>query len=124
MASTGPSQPALTVVDRKTRFINSAIRRLETPFSLPDELLAQSEISPSVLDLVMQEVNRRLRRHNSSVYDVLAVRSVAEQIDALYWEAAEPELGSDDDDSDDEYSDIDMYGEGVDFAEIDATNPK
>jgi Kinetochore complex Fta4 of Sim4 subunit, or CENP-50 len=37
------------------------------------------------------KANLRLRRHNKSVYDSLAIRSIAEQIDSLYWNAAEPE---------------------------------
>jgi hypothetical protein len=43
------------------------------------------------------QANLRLRRHNKSVYDTLATRSVAEQIDSLYWNAsAEPRNAIDD----------------------------
>jgi hypothetical protein len=128
MASEAPPQPASTIVARKTVFLKNAINKLETPFFLSDELLKQSEISPSVLDVVMQEVNRRSRRHNNSVYDMLAVRTVAEQIDALYWEAGEPEKNADDSsdsDSDFEYPDLDVFVEGgYNRADVDGTNPK
>ena len=34
--------------------------------------------------------NEKVRRHNKTVYDRIAIRHVAEQIDELYWQAAEP----------------------------------
>jgi hypothetical protein len=36
--------------------------------------------------------NRLLRRHNKSAYDALAIRTTAEQIDNMYWEAAAPDV--------------------------------
>lgn len=40
--------------------------------------------------------NRLLRRHNKSVYHQLAIRSVAEQIDSLYWNGDAAEDDPDD----------------------------
>jgi hypothetical protein len=43
-----------------------------------------------------------LRRHGKAAYDALAVRNVAEQIDALYWAAGEPGREEEDEDEDGE----------------------
>ncbi|OMP87790.1 hypothetical protein BK809_0007880 [Diplodia seriata] len=43
-------------------------------------------------DSINQPVNRLLRRHTKSAYPSLAIRHVAEQIDALYWTAGAPPL--------------------------------
>ena len=40
-------------------------------------------------------VNRLLRQHVKATYSSLAIRHVAEQIDKLYWNAAEPILQDD-----------------------------
>jgi hypothetical protein len=35
--------------------------------------------------------NEIVRRHNNSVYDGVAIRNVARQIDELYWQSTNPE---------------------------------
>jgi hypothetical protein len=36
-------------------------------------------------------VNRRLQEHSKNAWSSIAVRKVAEQIDWVYWDSAEPE---------------------------------
>jgi hypothetical protein len=88
-----PSSDARTVTSLKSNFLSTQIRTLSQPLELTPELRERSEFSNSILDDVIREVNRLLRRHNKSVYDALAVSNVAEQIDALYWVAGEPDEG-------------------------------
>ena len=47
------------------------------------------------LALMKHSVNRLVRQHVKAAYSSLAVRHVAEQIDKLYWNAAEPLLQED-----------------------------
>lgn len=51
-----------------------------------------SPLSFAVPILTQRVVNRLLRRHTKSAYPSLAIRHVAEQIDALYWAAGAPPL--------------------------------
>lgn len=56
-------------------------------------------------------VNRVVRRHNTSTYDELAIRAIAEQIDTLYWEASAPDL----DEEDELFNDDELVRHGDDF---------
>jgi len=42
-----------------------------------------------IADLMI--ANEIVRRHNNSVYDGIAIRNVARQIDELYWQSSNPE---------------------------------
>lgn len=53
-------------------------------------------------------VNRLLRQHVKAAYSSLAIRHVAEQIDRLYWNAAEPSLNNQDDPNDIPRRDADL----------------
>lgn len=46
----------------------------------------------SYQDVINDIANRVFARHNKSVYDALAIRRLAEQIDTLYWDAGAPDI--------------------------------
>ena len=79
--------PDTTILASKSAFIQTQIRLLARPLSLPPGFTEQTNLPPKVLDQVLRATNRQLARHNKTVYDALAVRSIAEQLDTLYWQA-------------------------------------
>ncbi|KAH7050187.1 kinetochore Sim4 complex subunit Fta4 [Macrophomina phaseolina] len=85
-----------TVVSLKSAFLRTQTRILSQPLQAPGRWrasnLSASDIPESVVKDVIREVNRLIRRHNKSAFPSLAIRHVADQIDALYWTAAAPPL--------------------------------
>ncbi|KAF2670437.1 hypothetical protein BT63DRAFT_478596 [Microthyrium microscopicum] len=79
-----------TVIATKTKFLNDQIRNLSEELTIPDDFEEQSDIPEKVLHVIINKLNRVHDNHMSTVYLPTGVRSVAEQIDTLYWEAATP----------------------------------
>jgi hypothetical protein len=46
--------------------------------------------------------NQTLRRHNNAIYDRIAIRNVAKQIESLYWEEGAPDISDEEQDEDSE----------------------
>ncbi|GME48561.1 glutamyl-tRNA reductase [Neofusicoccum parvum] len=85
-----------TVISLKSAFLRTQTRILSQPLQVPERWrvgnLNAADIPESAIKDVIREVNRLVRRHNKSAYPSLAIRHVAEQIDALYWAAGAPPL--------------------------------
>ncbi|KAF4314649.1 glutamyl-tRNA reductase [Botryosphaeria dothidea] len=85
-----------TVVSLKSSFLRTQTRILSQPLQAPERWKASnisaSDIPESVIKDALREVNRQVRRYNKSAYPSLAIRHVADQIDALYWAAGAPPL--------------------------------
>ncbi|KAF9630426.1 hypothetical protein BFW01_g988 [Lasiodiplodia theobromae] len=85
-----------TVISLKSAFLRTQTRILSQPLQAPERWRAgnvdASDIPENAIRDVIREVNRLLRRHTKSAYPSLAIRHVAEQIDALYWAAGAPPL--------------------------------
>ncbi|KAI9709279.1 MAG: hypothetical protein M1820_003399 [Bogoriella megaspora] len=80
-----------TVIALKSAFLRAQIRILSQPLQVPERWLNDnSELPLGMVEDVLRHVNRILRQHVKATYSSLAIRHVAEQIDKLYWNAAEP----------------------------------
>ncbi|KAK0752338.1 kinetochore Sim4 complex subunit Fta4 [Schizothecium vesticola] len=100
-----PSPP--TVVHLKQSFLTTETRLLSQPLSpsrawLNTNTAHDEGLPPKAVDDALFKLNQRLQQHTRRVYAPQATRHVAEQIDALYWNAAlaasESRDGDDDDD--------------------------
>ena len=96
-----PSKPSTFTA--KTAFLSSQTRILSVLPPLPSRQQQQwrqkklpagdqpgdqhSDLSDSVLQQVLYKLSVVARKHHSLVYSSQTLRHVAEQIDALYWEA-------------------------------------
>jgi hypothetical protein len=92
---------ASSIVAIKTAFLAAQVKLLNRPLQLVDHASFAQTIPARELKNALKEgrhplivrnhltsiANRLLRRHNKSIYHQLAIRSVAEQIDTLYWDA-------------------------------------
>ncbi|KZF19638.1 hypothetical protein L228DRAFT_250685 [Xylona heveae TC161] len=93
-----------TVVDLKQAFLRQQVRLLSQPLQIsrdwrdraPDE--GNGPLREKVVDEVLHKLNAIARRHNKSAYSSEALRHVAEQIDALYWESGAVSGGADEQD--------------------------
>lgn len=92
-----------TVITLKTSFLSAQTRLLAQPIapsrawrSANDE--AEDGISERALDDALLRLNLLLQQHSRRVHALQATRHVAEQIDRLYWDAAERTVEQDDDD--------------------------
>ncbi|KAH8893144.1 hypothetical protein GQ53DRAFT_745400 [Thozetella sp. PMI_491] len=88
--------PAVT--SRKQAFIASQTRLLEKPLEPSREWQrsnqnAEEGFSDRLLTEVFFKLNHKLQQHEHRVHPQQATRHVAEQIDALYWNAAERMTG-------------------------------
>ncbi|KAF2231719.1 hypothetical protein EV356DRAFT_518271 [Viridothelium virens] len=82
-----------TVVAFKSAFLKAQIRILSQGLQIPDSWLNDDrELPLALVEDVLRQANRLLRQHVKAAYSSLAIRHVAEQIDKLYWNAAEPLL--------------------------------
>lgn len=93
-----PSKPSTFTA--KTAFLSSQTRILSTlpqpPAQWQQNLPASDEhgdLSDSVLQQVLYKLSITARKHHNLVYSSQTLRHVAEQIDSLYWEAAEGKEG-------------------------------
>lgn len=77
---------------RPFQLLSSNITPLFQSSTSPSIFTLQSSIPSFTIPVLTQPVNRLLRRHTKSAYPSLAIRHVAEQIDALYWAAGAPPL--------------------------------
>ncbi|KAI9663827.1 MAG: hypothetical protein M1821_007317 [Bathelium mastoideum] len=85
-----------TVIALKSAFLKAQIRILLQPLQIPPQWSKDDRDLPlGTIEDVLRHVNRLLRQHVKAAYSALAIRHVAEQIDKLYWNAAEPSLQSD-----------------------------
>jgi len=86
-----------TVVFLKQSFLNAQTRLLSQPLA-PSRAWRNansngednaSPLPDKAIDDALFKLNNRLQQHARRVYPPQATRHVAEQIDALYWNAAE-----------------------------------
>lgn len=89
-----------TVITLKTSFLSAQTRLLAQPIApsrawrnANDE--AEDAISERALDDALFRLNHLLQQHSRRVHAPQATRHVAEQIDSLYWNAAERSLDQD-----------------------------
>lgn len=90
MASTPP-----TIVSLKQSFLTTQTRLLSQPlaptraWSSHNSTQEDNALSEKAIDDALFKLNHRLHQHSRRVYAPQATRHVAEQIDQLYWNAAE-----------------------------------
>jgi hypothetical protein len=100
-----PAPP--TISEIKLHFLHIQSQLLSRPLSLPSNYTSRPHVSrprndgenivlaQRSIDRALQEVNAKIKVHGTSVYPEIAQRHVAEQIDQLYWRAAERALEHD-----------------------------
>ncbi|KAK1831578.1 kinetochore Sim4 complex subunit Fta4 [Podospora conica] len=98
-----PTPP--TVVHLKQSFLTTQTRLLSQPLAPSRAWLTTNDahddaLPPKAVDDALFKLNQRLQQHTRRVYAPQATRHVAEQIDALYWNAALAATESRDDDDD------------------------
>ncbi|KAK3309035.1 kinetochore Sim4 complex subunit Fta4 [Chaetomium strumarium] len=97
-----PTPP--TVVSLKQSFLTTQTRRLSQPLAPTrawrnansngtSEEEQSTALSEKAIDEALFKLNHRLQQHARRVYAPQAIRHVAEQIDQLYWNAAEARAG-------------------------------
>lgn len=96
MASTNATVTAL-----KTAFVNTQVNQLlSKPLEPSDRALRppkdDAPLPDRVIRDVTQKLNRRVQEHSRNAWSSIAVRKVAEQIDWIYWNAAEVDEALDD----------------------------
>ena len=89
-----PPAPPPAVVSRKQDFIQAQTRLLEQPLEPSDAWRtvnqdAEGRLPDPVVRAVMLRLNHKLRQHELRVHARQASQHVAEQINTLYWNAAE-----------------------------------
>lgn len=92
MASNAP-----TIIDLKTSFLRAQILALQKPLRPSPDFetsisASENALRQKAIDDALQKLNARLRRHNKTAYGPLAQRHVAEQLDKLYWTAAQSQV--------------------------------
>ncbi|KAK7529552.1 kinetochore complex Fta4 of Sim4 subunit, or CENP-50-domain-containing protein [Phyllosticta citribraziliensis] len=85
---------ANTVIDLKSAFIRRQTRILSQPLQAPQQWKDDCNIPDATVRSAMREVNRRLVRHNKTVYPSVSIRHTAEAIDNLYWQRSAPKPSS------------------------------
>ncbi|MCJ1327571.1 hypothetical protein MMC10_004242 [Thelotrema lepadinum] len=81
----------------KRTFLASQVRILNAPLEPPADwregrgLVLEGALEEEVVEEVMRKVNRKIKSHNAAAFPAQALSHVAQQIDALYWAAAEPD---------------------------------
>ncbi|KAL2264838.1 hypothetical protein VTJ83DRAFT_7348 [Remersonia thermophila] len=114
-----------TILTLKQSFLTAQTRLLSQPLSpspawLHDNKTSNDPETPSLPEKAVHDalfkLNHRLQQHARRVYPPQATRHVAEQIDRLYWNAAEAAVGGGAED--DEGEDVEALRLGADL-----TNP-
>ncbi|KAG7288640.1 hypothetical protein NEMBOFW57_004994 [Staphylotrichum longicolle] len=120
MASTPP-----TIVSLKQSFLTTQTRLLSQPLAptrawsshnsnnIPDN----NALPEKAIDDALFKLNHRLHQHSRRVYAPQATRHVAEQIDQLYWNAAEAATSHTLNDNGDEPTDGEGLTLGADLAD-------
>lgn len=89
-----------TVLALKTSFLSAQTRLLAQPLApsrswRSENAEAEDGISEKALDDALFRLNHQLQQHSRRVHAPQATRHVAEQIDRLYWDAAEKRVEQD-----------------------------
>ncbi|CAG8949278.1 hypothetical protein HYFRA_00004903 [Hymenoscyphus fraxineus] len=89
-----PQPPPPSIPHLKTTFLRTQITTLSTPLRpsstfLTNNTTKDTPLPQRAIDDAVQKLNILLRKHNKLAYGPQATRHVAEQIDRLYWAAAE-----------------------------------
>lgn len=93
-SETKMSGPAPTIIDLKTSFLRQQIRLLSQPLKPSPKYLTSIESEENALrqksvDAALYKLNGLLRKHIKLSYGPQSLRHVAEQVDALFWNAGE-----------------------------------
>ncbi|KAF2426271.1 hypothetical protein EJ08DRAFT_638083 [Tothia fuscella] len=91
-----------TIIASKTQFLGAQVRILSQPLKASEKWKDGAAFPEGELRDVMRAANQILRRHNNTVYDRIAMRNCAKQIESLYWEEGAPDLSDEDDEDDDD----------------------
>lgn len=118
-----PTPP--TVVSLKQSFLTAQTRLLSQPLTPTrawhsnnnnnDPSSEDSALPEKAVDDALFKLNHRLQQHSRRVYAPQATRHVAEQIDQLYWNAAEAATQRDRD-SDEEGESVEGLNLGADLS--------
>jgi hypothetical protein len=103
-----------TILTLKTSFLSAQTRLLAQPIA-PSRAWrnaneeAEDGISEKALDDALFRLNQLLQQHSRRVHAPQATRHVAEQIDRLYWDAAERYVEQDGDGSGLQFDDLSKF---------------
>ncbi|MCJ1250935.1 hypothetical protein MMC30_008163 [Trapelia coarctata] len=103
-----------TIINLKISFLRSQLLILNAPLSPSPRwgdarpVPEQGELKEKLVQEAVHKLNTLLRHHNRTVYSSQSLRHVAEQIDALFWEAGAPPLHCEDADPDTVDRDADL----------------
>ncbi|KAE9961939.1 hypothetical protein BLS_001092 [Venturia inaequalis] len=75
----------------KTTFLRQQVRVLSQPLRPSERWKKGSDLPEEEVGIAVKRANDIVRRHNNSVYDGIAIRNLATQIDRLYWKSTNPE---------------------------------
>ncbi|TLD28042.1 hypothetical protein E2P81_ATG06388 [Venturia nashicola] len=75
----------------KTTFLRQQVRILSQPLKPSERWKKGSDLPEEDVRIAVKRANDIVRRHNSSVYDGIAIRNLATQIDRLYWQSTTPD---------------------------------
>ncbi|KAK2807964.1 hypothetical protein FQN50_005206 [Emmonsiellopsis sp. PD_5] len=87
-----------TITELKTSFARDQIRLLSTALT-PSENWRdygpafENDIPEKAVEEVLMKLNAHLRKHNRAAFSSQAIHHVARQIETLYWNAIDPEVG-------------------------------
>ncbi|EFW16372.1 hypothetical protein D8B26_005716 [Coccidioides posadasii str. Silveira] len=89
---------SMTVAELKTAFLRDQIRILSTSLDPTEDWKdygpeVESDLSDKAVGGVLQKVNSILGQHNRSVLSTQAVHHVSQQIERLYLNTIDPDLG-------------------------------
>ncbi|KAI6249896.1 hypothetical protein HI914_01236 [Erysiphe necator] len=85
--------PAPTLIELKAEFLRQQIHILSEPLRPTADFYAtrrfrESPLEKKTIDKALNQLNKRLKRHNNLIYGRRAQRHVAEQVDRLSWDNA------------------------------------
>jgi len=95
-----------TIIDLKLSFLRSQLLILNNSLSPSPRwrdtgpISEQGDLKEKLVQEAVHKLNTLIRHHNRIVYSSQSLRHVAEQIDALFWEAGAPPLHTEDADPD------------------------
>ncbi|KXX79310.1 Kinetochore protein fta4 [Madurella mycetomatis] len=121
-----PTPP--TIVSLKQNFLTAQTRLLSQPLTPTrawrnnNSSQGDNSLSEKAIDDALFKLNHRLQQHSRRVYAPQATRHVAEQIDQLYWNAADAAAtrgarDGDDGDNEDGKEVAEGLGQGADLAD-------
>ncbi|KAK2781302.1 hypothetical protein FQN53_000646 [Emmonsiellopsis sp. PD_33] len=87
-----------TITELKSSFARDQIRLLSAALTPSENWrdygpASENDIPEKVVEEVLMKLNTHLRKHNRAAFSSQAIHHVARQVETLYWNAIDPEVG-------------------------------